>query len=285
MKSFEFSRTFFLMEKLFQFYRLLNLLSLDIAAGAVVGALFFAKIFNVHMLPYGQASLGLTVWVIYTTDHLLDARNLKRLASTERHRFHQRNFNALTIALVLAIIIDVILIFFIWKPLFMGGLVLSAIVASYFFIQRYLQLTKEFFGALLYSGGVLLAPLSLTLQVLTAPYLVLIIQFFFIALINLLLFSCFDREADQQDGHRSFANAAGEEALIKTIILLVSAVISISVYLILRHPEFKDPTLILFLMTIVLVSILVFRKQFTEGDRYRLLGDAVFFLPLFYLLI
>ena len=60
-----------------RFYQYINILSLDIAAGAVISAVFFAQIFNVQIKPYGLLALGLTVWIIYTVDHLRDAKKIK----------------------------------------------------------------------------------------------------------------------------------------------------------------------------------------------------------------
>src|SRR5882724_140090 len=140
------------MKKLFQAYRLLNILSIDVTAGAVISASFFACIFDVTVLPYGLISLGLTVWIIYTTDHLIDARKVKQLASTERHRFHQQHFKLLLSLLIIAVAADAVQLIFIRKVVLIEGLVLASIVGVYFALQRYLRFLKEIFGALLYSG-------------------------------------------------------------------------------------------------------------------------------------
>src|SRR5882724_5927551 len=148
------------MDKLFRAYRLLNILSLDVAAGAIVSALFFAKIFQVVILPYGMISLGLTVWIIYTADHLIDAREIKQPASTERHRFHQRYFKPLFILLIIAGGIDATQLFFIRKTVFFEGLGLAFLIVVYFLLQRHLRFLKEIIGAVLYTGGVVLIPFS-----------------------------------------------------------------------------------------------------------------------------
>src|SRR5260221_9904362 len=124
------------MKKILATYRIINILSLDVAAGAVVSASFFARIFNVTILPQGLISLGLTVWIIYTADHLLDAKKLKQAASTERHRFHQQHFNILSVAMLLAMLVDFTQIYFIRNVVFRAGLWLSFIVAIYFLVQH-----------------------------------------------------------------------------------------------------------------------------------------------------
>jgi hypothetical protein len=49
------------------------------------------------------------------------------------------------------------------------------------------------------------------------------------------------------------------------------------------HAEMKPAVLIVATMGMVLALIFAFRKDFARQDYYRLLGDAVFLLPLFYL--
>ena len=45
-------------------YQFINYLSFDVACGVMVCATFFAHILHVQLLPYGLASLGVTVWII-----------------------------------------------------------------------------------------------------------------------------------------------------------------------------------------------------------------------------
>ncbi|HZI26137.1 MAG TPA: hypothetical protein VFD46_13730, partial [Chryseolinea sp.] len=144
------------MHALHRFYHYINILSVDIAAGAVVSALFFAKIFDVQIKPYGLIALGLTVWIIYTIDHLRDAKNIKHSASTERHRFHQQYFHALIFCLGLAVLVDAVTIFFIRRQVLEWGLILWVAVVVYLMFQQFLRFLKEFFIATLYTSGVLL---------------------------------------------------------------------------------------------------------------------------------
>src|SRR6478752_4226225 len=124
------------MKPIARFYRYCNYLSLDVACGAMVCASFFARILHVQLRPYGLASLGLTVWIIYTADHLMDAHKLTREASSQRHRFHQQNFRVLVIVLGVAAFVDLLVIFFVRKPILNWGIALSTAVLLYLFFQR-----------------------------------------------------------------------------------------------------------------------------------------------------
>jgi len=270
------------MVKLFRAYRFINILSLDVAAGAVICALFFAKIFDVIILPYGVISLGLTVWIIYTADHLIDAQKVKRPASTERHRFHQRYFKTLFALLIIAVLIDATQLFFIRKTVFIVGLALALLITIYFLLQRYLRFLKELIGALLYTGGVLLIPWSVKNTSYDSVQIILITQFIITALINLLLFSWFDKNQDEQDQHSSFATTMGWDATKNFIIALffLQAILAVVQFAIWE----EKPVIIVVLMNVLLLLIFINRKYFEAEDRYRLLGDAVFFVPLIYLL-
>jgi hypothetical protein len=270
------------MNSFFRAYRLLNILSVDVAVGAVISSLFFAKIFEVHILPYGLICLGLTVWIIYTADHLIDARTLQHQASSERHRFHQRYFKLLFALLIVGVVIDSVQLFFIRRTVFIEGLALALVIIIYFIIQRSLKLFKEVIGAALYTGGVLLIPWSVKMDAPTMYQLVLIAQFAITALINLLLFSWYDKQQDEQDSHSSFATVMGESATKGSLIILfiVQAALAVVQFFIGE----AGPIVVLNAMNAMLLLIFANREYFGTEDRYRLLGDAIFVLPLIYVL-
>jgi hypothetical protein len=263
-------------------YRLLNLLSIDVVGGALICAVFFADILHVSTRSYGLLALGLTVWIIYTADHLRDAREISGRASTERHRFHQVHQKELIVLLGLAILIDGVTIFFIKQQVLEWGIVLSLVVFAYLFVQGWLKFLKELFIAVLYTCGILLLSVPVSNITLNTFHYLLVLQFGLIALTNLLMFSWFDRDLDQQEGQNSFVTLAGEKttrlviwSLLTTQLLLTAIQGLIGMLLI--------PSLILGVMGLVLFIIFFFRSTLAWNDRYRLLGDAVFFLPIIYL--
>ena len=272
------------MKKILRAHRFINVLSLDVAAGAVICASFFSKIFGVVIWPHGFICLGLTVWIIYTLDHLLDAKKLTQDASTERHRFHQQNFKALSWVVILAVMVDITQIYFIRSIVFFAGLWLSILVGVYFLVQQRLGFLKEFLGAVLYTGGVLLIPVSVKTQVSTALVL-LILQFGITAWINLLLFSWIDQMRDQRDTHRSFATVFGGLATQRMLIFLfaLNGVMTLAQFYL--FPTGTLAILTLLSMNLLLLLIFIKKNFFEKEDRYRLLGDAVFLLPLIYIVL
>jgi 4-hydroxybenzoate polyprenyltransferase len=264
-------------------YRFLNLLSLDVAVGAVVCAAFFARILQVHLRTQGLAALGITVWIIYTVDHLLDVRGLTRQASTKRHLLHQRNFKLLSGLVAIAASLDLYMVFFIRKEIFIWGIGLAAIVLLYLLFQRWLTPFKEVSGAVLYTGGVLMPTLALNTLPLPPGVLLLMISFGMTAFTNLVLFSSFGVENDRMDTQRSLVIFLGAQQSRRTIykILLLQGVV-IAGLLILS--TYRVETLILAAMNAILVAMAFFPERFAKYDAYRLVGDAIFLFPLPYLL-
>ena len=268
------------MHYLLKIYRLLNLLSIDVALGAVCSALFFSKIFSVSILPFGLMALALSVWIIYTTDHLLDARKASHPAATERHQFHQRNFKVMTKLVVIAIMLNCVLIYFIRTPVLMGGMILIAGVGIYLIVQQYMKIFKEVLIALLYTMGVALPAVAVTDVSSENWPRILFLQFFLMAFANLLIFAWFDYTHDLRDKHESFVTITGEKwseyfiwfTLVATILLTFIS-------------ENKIASVFIVASDLVLLLIFIKKSFFVKNDRFRILGDAVFFIPLLYWLI
>lgn len=266
------------MRALFRIHQLFNILSIDIVAGSVASALFFAKIFQVQIKTIGLVALALTVWVIYTIDHLRDAKTIMRPATTLRHRFHQENFRPLVIFLCAAVIGGAIAIFFIRRQVFEWGLVLIAVVILYLLLQRSLRFLKELFVASLYTAGVLLLSITVTpIEIVFAHYL-LILQFAATAWANLVLFSWFDHDFDQRNDQNSFVTILGKRSSQAFLYVLFVFNFFLTAIQLLGGMPFL-PVLILLLMNLTLFLIYVFRNNLKNEDKYRLIGDAVFLFP------
>jgi hypothetical protein len=270
------------MRKLIKAYEYLNVLSIDVSAGAVVCAFFFVRVMQLDVRTVAFIALGLTVWIIYTTDHLSDARKLTSTASTMRHQFHQHYFRRIRLLLVVALLADLVFVMMIREPLFLAGLILGMFILLYLLTQRFLKVFKEFWGGILYTTGVTLPMLTFGYQQLSIPVILLIIQFLVTTWINLLLFSLFDKEKDEQDGRVSFATTMGPTATKKTVVLLLTFCFGLGFYLITFH-KFFAAGIILF-MDAALAAIFALRNRATKEEEFRLVGDAVFLLPLLYLL-
>ena len=117
------------------------------------------------------------------------------------------------------------------------------------------------------------------------PLALIIGEFMLTALLNLLLFSWFDRDNDREDKRESFVTLAGErgsKGFVVALFLLNSVLmISTAFYI----PTMTGNIAILMLMNGILAFMLIRPNYFQPNDRFRILGDAVFLLPIIYLLL
>jgi 4-hydroxybenzoate polyprenyltransferase len=260
------------MKSIFQY---INALSIDVSVGAVCSALFFAEYFRVKILPVGIASLGLTVWIIYSADHLLDAKRIRHPASTFRHRLYQENFSTLLIATIVACLIDSILIFFIRRPVFIGGVILIGMVILYLTLNRWWKIPKEIIIGYLYVCGVLLPSVTVTpMQVGDWP-VSLIIQFFFTALLNLFIFAWYDRHHDTADQLSSFVLKFGEGKSR----FVIGALYGMNLLLTILS-GFEHGSNIVLAMNVILLVLYLKADFFVKDERFRFIGDAVFIMPI-----
>lgn len=262
-------------------YQYINILSLDVVAGAVIGALFFGNLLKTPVSAYGLIALGLTVWIIYTLDHLRDAMYIPKIASTDRHRFHQKYFRWITVILAVIVLVDFVVVWLVPQRLLLFGLVLWFIVAVYLVLQRYLKFMKEFFVACLYTAGILLPALAAEPPQWLPVHSILVLKYFITAWMNLLLFSLIDHNEDRQHQQHSFVTWFGPASTRYGIMALGLLNIFSGMWLWSFYPRVE---MIFITMNVLLLAILFFQNRLVNNNYYRIAGDAVFFIPLVYLL-
>jgi 1,4-dihydroxy-2-naphthoate octaprenyltransferase len=130
----------------------------------------------------------------------------------------------------------------------------------------------------------LLVPLSVNNK-LSLSIILLILQFGITAWINLLLFSWIDKSKDEKDKHRSFATTFGSKATQRVLMFLFSIVAILTVIQLAIFSLNRMTFVVLSLMAMFLLWIFLKKDYFEKEDRYRLLGDAVFLLPIVYLIL
>ena len=78
-------------------YKYIQALSLDVSFGATIMSAFIAHFLGVQVGMNIYISLFIAVWLIYTIDHLIDAKRIKSEAQSFRHKFHQKHFKPLSV--------------------------------------------------------------------------------------------------------------------------------------------------------------------------------------------
>lgn len=259
-----------------RFYHYINLLSLDVALGAVISSAFFGRLLGVGVLPQGFLLLGIIVWLIYTADHLLDAWSMNEAATSERHRFHQKHFISILVTFFFTGVVAIGLIFLIRIQLITAGIFFGTFVIIYLLVNRWLKYFKELTGSLLYTGGVLLPAWSLHTQPLNQDQLITIVIFALIAFTNMLIFARFSIEEDILNRQKSLATVMGIRSMNTLITIVFAICFGTMIFEGIR--QFRIELLILFVMELVLLVVFSVR-YFRYNDRYRTYGDAIFLVP------
>lgn len=259
-------------------------LSLDVALGASAMMGLVAAFLNVEVEGIFYFLLFLMTWLIYTADHLMDARNIPHQAHTPRHRFHQKYFRPILLAAILGFIAFVILIpKEVDLDLFRHAVLLSGFILLYFLSlilarkTKFRYVLKELFIALGYTVGVSLVPVSMAWPVDFFSWL-LLFRIFGLALSNLFLFSLYEIQPDVKDNHPSAIKFLGINVLkgILHVVLPVQALGSF--FLMYIMDKWQYPFLLL-LMNSILMVLFYFPKPFIKNEWYRIMGDGVFLVP------
>lgn len=241
-------------------------------------------------LPSGQEQiskpsvliLGITVWLIYVLDRLLD--NQKRsLIFTERHLFHKSNQRILWFFVMISTCICAGLLFFIPINIIKFGIVIALITGIYLLIinqvssENAFQHYKEPLTAFVYTVAVW-GTASLYHFNLATIFLGLI--FMFITLQNLLLFSFFELENFPETNNLAkFLGKKLSKYIIFGIFLTIIILGSFS-FVILNNSYQYSVLFIEILMSFSLILTMYFQNFTLPYDRFRWLGDGIFLLPL-----
>lgn len=267
-------------------------LSIDVVLGAVISSMFIAEFLSVQVPASQLLALGLAVWLIYTADHLTDARAIPHAAHSSRHRFHQQYFKALLSAWIILAIFGISLLTLLPQALIIKGGFMVILVAIYFLLIRILPhlsfLHKELMIAILYSFGVFLTPVNLYPAPFGSQLILLFLQYCSLALLNVMLISWYERDTDQKDGLQSFIVKAGSKKgvyIIKICLFCLYLSIAVSFWLFGAADVLIYAQAVILLMTLTLHAVAYFQALFSKKKRYRIWSDAVFMYPVIYLLI
>ncbi|MCB2207447.1 MAG: hypothetical protein KQH67_04055 [Bacteroidetes bacterium] len=278
------------MKKKFQIiFQTINILSLDVVAGSIMTGIFACKVLDVELDFWWILILALAVWVMYSTDHLLDAWRGKTLATIKRHRFHYHNRQIILPIWFIAAATCIVLSFLMLERdiLFLGMLIGIGILlyfgAIYFANKkRPLLLQKELFIAVIYIAGIWLAPLVWHGENPNDMIWMLISNLVLLAWSEGILISWFEFDKDTIDQHTSFSILFGKKASRRFVYFLLLLVFAFSISGILIIGDsmlFRIAFAIELMMGIVLIVLISFSNVFDKNELYRYVGEASFLLP------
>jgi hypothetical protein len=141
-----------------------HLWNLDAPTIAVLWQILFARCFHIPLSAAAMIALGVSVWVIYATDRLLDVTSQPSLWLTKRHAFHRRYCRQMFGMVVAAIGALACVTAYLRPVVIESGLLLVGIVVLYFLGVHLLResaqrwFPKEVLVGILFAAGSCLAP-------------------------------------------------------------------------------------------------------------------------------
>ena len=241
-------------------------------------------------LPSGQAQismpsvviLGITVWLIYVLDRLLDNQK-SSIIFTERHLFHQSNKRFLWFCVMICTAICAGLLFFTSLDIIEFGIVIALITGFYLLIvnqvstENPFQHYKEPLTAFVYTAAVWGTASLHHLDMITY---FLGFVFFLITFQNLLLFSFFELENFPETNNLAqFLGKKSSKNIIFGIFLVIIVLGGFSFVILAKNYQYKV-LLVEILMSFCLILITYFQSFTRQNERFRWLGDGIFLLPL-----
>ncbi len=273
------------MNLLDKIYLRLSWLSIDVVFGAMAGMLFFSKLLYVQLEWEIYLLLGLAVWSIYTTDHLLDSRKKSEEILATRHHFHLKHKTILSIVLGIAILIGLFLAYIelglgrelIWS-LVLGTLILASMLLVRLSGQS-MAWSKEMSIAVFYVMGIAWMPL-LRADVADINWKVFffLISYGLLAWINLLILSHLDRQQDQLSGFFSSALLFPPLRFIQLIRKLTFLLLLAGLAAFVLFPSFYRPFACI-LVLMALVHYLAFFNPKLSAEQVRIRMEAAFMFP------
>ncbi|MCF6242862.1 MAG: hypothetical protein L3J74_16160 [Bacteroidales bacterium] len=275
--------------RLFDYYKYFSFLSLDIVLGALSGGIMAQKIFNIPINYTGLIILGISVWIIYTADHLLDNMKSKNKTPAERRLFYRKYFKLLSIFEIFFVAIVIYMSFrFFEIKLIKAGFIIVLFIAVYFLMlylfnaKRVFLLQKELIVALIYTIGIFIAPFVKTYPEINICQILIMLVFFLIVWADILLISIFEYDKDLKDNFTSLPIIIGVKntANIMKILLYLAFVVLIVINLLFPfNIIYTASSTILLVIAIAQIIIYKHKTYFNQKDIYRFVTEAVFFLP------
>jgi hypothetical protein len=262
-------------------------LSIEVVLNALAVAVFAVKWLHIQPPVFWWPVLSVSVWIIYTVDHLIDAWQLKGNSTIARHQFHYKHFYPLVFIVFILSVVNLFMVFkFFEIQIIITGILLALLVIVYFtalFFKNKLtfSLPKELIVAVVFVVGVWFTPLILRAHMPDTLTIVVVFLFTGLAFCEGVMVSWFEYAQDKTDFHSSFTVAYGK-VITRKVLLTILLIIFIMLIFLFRFTNGKIETnglIILLSMDLLLTGVMSRPGWFAKKGLYRITGDMAFMLP------
>jgi 4-hydroxybenzoate polyprenyltransferase len=272
-------------------YNFIRLFSLDIIAGALASLVYSSRVMGID-LPWSYYTvLALTVWLIYTADHLMDgAKTLGKSDSEARNFFYKYKIPIILVFLVILVFTFRLSMYRLDEKIIEFGMAPAVAVVIYLLLNRYYGsapkwfFIKELWIALIYTLAIWGGPVIHAGDVVNPAQILLIASFFLVIFGNVLIYSIYEREIDIREDNNSLVRDFGIRVAVNTAVFSLSfSILSALSAFIFLHSE------LIFCMPILLIAssmllIISFPGVFSERKLYGKIADLILLLFLLVLI-
>lgn len=268
-------------------YRRIQFLSLDIVLGALASSSFAAGLFHTSPDWAWWLSLAMTVWVLYTGDHILDAWKHRKNPQRELHRFIFRNRRNLIWFTGVVTVIDLLVVFNMLDTSYLKfGVILAGMVLLFYATRHLFRKNRIFFipGELfvlaLYMAGTWLGPFVGRSEPVQSSQALIALMFALVLFMNLGIISLYDMHIDSRLGIVTIARTLGQKATRNLLIGIGGTIYLLSIlqWMVFGMDRYFRFPLILSAMATLLLMVLLMPSYFRKNDYYRWTADGVLFL-------
>lgn len=233
------------------------------------------------------ASLAMTVWVLYTGDHLLDAWKHRKSSQREMHNFIFRNKGILIYILGIVTVVNLIVVFNFMDPallraalLLVGAVFLFYAMRHIFRSNKFLFIPGELFVLLIYLAGTWMGPFISRTLPLGSGFILILLMMAGVLLLNLGVISLYDVKIDNRLGISTLAGSLGNKSTRKLLVAIAAMVFLMAVlqFMVYGTERVTQFALILAGMTGLLLWVLLSPSLFRKQEAYRLVADAVLYM-------
>jgi hypothetical protein len=263
------------------FFKNLHYLSLDVVIGVMASSWMFWRMPNGITKPdvLSLLILGICTWIIYILDRLFD--NIKTEPQDARHQFHFQYQYYLQVTIIILFFVALSLVFFLPQLVIYFGVGLSFFLLIYYIVLKNssqnanYQYFKEIFTAMIYSLSVVGTAFSSKQNLALADYW---IGFNFFLLVHQSIFVFSYYEAKTQPKVKNLATKLNKK---NCIYLIISICVFIALSNFITAAVFAKKVIIIeTFMSVCSVLIFVFQDKLAKNEKYRWLGEMVFWLPI-----
>lgn len=277
------------MKRIVQFYQLFNLLSLDVAIGAMCMAYFASQQLQSQIPFIYLILLGMAVWAIYLTDHLYDAR--KKEIASYRRSFVKKYSNELLGLAVINFLTLVILFYLNFRLSIVKWSIGPLLITIIYLLAnwRYQKLHKPFYAkeiliAVGYVLGILVLPLAFSASI-DIRFWLISFSVLCMAIWNVLLISIFEKKHNEEEGQTTISQWMTIKQIKRTIVGVALIFATLVIFNISMYPLPLFEIIIWGTLFIYMIVPLLFPAWIALKERYNKWVEQIFLIPGIYFLI